>query len=87
MSIRVKCQFGENDFPEISFADSKKACIDYLDWGDIKMISNYFTTEPTFEDIDNFDRLCSEWKIRWSRNQKLDPSPQLAEQDAALDRE
>ena len=64
-------------------SSSKKKCIDYLDWGDVKILCENFTTEPSFEDVDNFDILCEEWKKRWSRNQKLATPQKPAEQDAA----
>jgi hypothetical protein len=53
---------------------SKVACVDYLDWGDVKLISDGYSTEPDVRDAENFERLCKEWQKRWSRNQKL-PSP------------
>lgn len=54
---------------------SKRACIDFLDWGDVDVFFESFTTEPDFEDVENFEQLCTEWKRRWSRNQKL-PIPE-----------
>ncbi|MCW1922767.1 hypothetical protein OKA05_09410 [Luteolibacter arcticus] len=53
---------------------AKTGCLDYLDWGDVDLLCSHFTVEPMFEDTENFERLCKEWKKRWSRNQKL-PHP------------
>lgn len=51
--------------------NSKVACVDYLDWGDVRLTSDGYRTEPDFLDDENFERLCDEWRKRWSRNQKL----------------
>ncbi len=54
-------------------SNSKKGCLDYLDWGDVRTMLEGFTVEPHFTDIHNFEKLCGEWRKRWSRNQKLEP--------------
>jgi hypothetical protein len=63
----------------LSLATAKTSCIEYLDWGDVELLCAGFTVEPGFDDIENFDRLCMEWKRRWSRNQKLAPPTEPAE--------
>lgn len=50
---------------------SKVECVDYLDWGDVELITEGYRTEPDFRDAEHFERLCTEWWKRWSRNQKL----------------
>lgn len=67
----------------LSLPSSKTRCLEYLDWGDVDLLIAGFTVEPGFEDVENFDRLCREWKRRWSRNQKLEPPTKPAEQAAA----
>ena len=59
---------------------SKTRCLGYLDWGDVDLLTSNFTDDPMFEDSDNFERLCKEWRKRWSRNQKL-PPPKLKDLD------
>ena len=59
---------------------SKTGCLDYLDWGDVDLLASHFTVEPMFQDKENFERLCIEWKKRWSRNQKL-PRPEFHNPD------
>ncbi|MES2657816.1 MAG: hypothetical protein V4689_04315 [Verrucomicrobiota bacterium] len=53
---------------------SKVGCLEYLDWGDVSILMQNFTAEPSFDDESNFEILCKEWKRRWARNQKL-PEP------------
>jgi hypothetical protein len=60
----------------LQFEHSKTGCLDYLDWGDVKSLTDTFTVEPSFTDEEKFERLCREWKKRWSRNRKL-PAPEL----------
>jgi len=60
----------------LQFPHSKSGCLDYLDWGDVELVTSHFTVEPMFEDTDNFERLSNEWRKRWSRNQKL-PRPEF----------
>lgn len=55
-------------------SNSSVACVDYLDWGDVKRMSDGYSTEPDLRDTETFERLCKEWQKRWARNQKL-PSP------------
>jgi len=55
----------------LSLPHSKTGCLDYLDWGDVELLIEGFEIEPAFEDVENFLRLCAEWKRRWARNQKL----------------
>lgn len=57
----------------LQFEHSKTGCLDFLDWGDVELLTGTFTVEPSFTDTDNFERLCREWKKRWGRNQKLPP--------------
>lgn len=58
----------------LSGSHSKVACVDHLDWGDVKLISDGYRTDPDFHDIESYERICTEWRKRWSRNHKL-PSP------------
>lgn len=55
---------------------TKTGCLDHLDWGDVELLTGTFAVEPSFTDTENFERLCQEWKKRWSRNRKL-PVPEL----------
>lgn len=57
----------------LQLPNSKSGCVEYLDWGDVSMLMENFTTEPSFEDVANFNLLCTKWKKRWARNQKLPP--------------
>jgi hypothetical protein len=56
---------------------SKRGCLDYLDWNDVRLLTEAFTVEPSFNDTGNFEALTAEWRRRWSRNQKL-PPPDLS---------
>jgi len=54
---------------------SKKACVDFLDWGDVKILLDNIRLEPLFTDEENFAKICHEWQKRWSQNRKL-PIPE-----------
>ena len=62
----------------LQLPSSKAGCLEYLDWGDASRLMQSFTTEPSFEDVENFDRLCVEWQQRWARNHKLAPPDPVA---------
>lgn len=57
---------------------AKTACIDYLNWADVEVLIAHYTTEPLFDDEENFAQLCEEWKRRNEAHQLL-PEPQLGE--------
>ncbi len=65
---------------------SKFGCLEYLDWGDASFLIQNFTVEPFFDDVENFDNPCTEWKRRWARNRKLPPPNNFAEQVVAPNR-
>ena len=50
---------------------SKTGCIDYLDWGDVRMLAAALSVDPPLGDEANFANLCHVWQKRWVRNQKL----------------
>lgn len=69
---RLKGWLADRFFDRIlSLPTAKTNCVEHLDWGDVELLCTGFTVEPGFDDIENFQRLCVEWKRRWSRNQKL----------------
>ena len=43
---------------------AQKACLDYLNWDDVEIILASYTSEPLFDDEENFEKLCVEWKRR-----------------------
>ncbi|WAC21504.1 zinc-ribbon domain containing protein [Luteolibacter sp. SL250] len=60
----------------LQLESSKKACVDFLDWGDVKAFMDAWGCEPSFKDEENFGALIEVWTKRWGRNQKL-PDPML----------
>lgn len=67
----------------LSLQFSKSGCLDFLDWGDVKVLCGALTVEPSFEDTSSFERLCVEWRRRWARNQKL-PRPRIQDAEQAI---
>lgn len=62
--------------PLLQLESSKKACVDFLDWRDVKAFMDAWACEPSFTDEGNFAGLVEVWKKRWGSNQKL-PDPML----------
>jgi hypothetical protein len=72
----VRGKIANSFFTEVLRSGSAKtACLDFLDWGDVKLFIDAWTVEPFFDDVENFDRLCGIWKKRWSRHGKLPQPP------------
>jgi hypothetical protein len=72
----VRGNIANSFFTEVLRSGSAKtACLDFLDWGDVKLFIGAWTVEPFFDDVENFDRLCGTWKKRWSRHGKLPEPP------------
>jgi len=74
---RLKGDIAHSFFDTILLVDhAKTACLDHLDWGDVRAFTDAWSCEPSFTDVENFDALREIWTKRWGMNRKL-PDPVL----------
>ena len=56
---------------------SQKGCLDFLNWEDVEIMLASYTSEPLFDDEENFEELCKEWKRRSEAGEKI-PKPTVS---------